>query len=111
MSLPQSLEYEQPRLHRVHSAWSLVGFALSLAIALLPTWLWWELGRLWHNRRLGAGIYAYSISPLYYAIATIVAAVCVVGILRGKKFFGVAGLVIVFVSVISIAILVKGSPW
>ncbi len=108
MSQPKPLEYEQPHSCRRHSGWSLVGFALALAITLLPTWLWWDL---WRSKRGGATQNSYGISPLYHAIVAVVVILCIVGIVRGKKLFGIAGLVISLVSAIAVAVLVTGSPW
>jgi hypothetical protein len=100
-------DYAPPRAAR-DSAWSLVGFALALVAAVFSGWSWWSV---WRSRRQGATSVSIGVSPLYYMIVTSVAAACVVGIMRGRRRFGLAGLLIVVASVAAMAVLTKGSPW
>jgi hypothetical protein len=103
----QQLEYEE-RGGRRDSAWSLVGFSLALVIALFSAWSWWEM---WRSLRGGATAYSFGVTPLYYVVAGTVAAACVIGMGRGRRRFGLIGLVIAVASVVAMAALVWGSPW
>jgi hypothetical protein len=102
-----TLDYQHSRGPR-DSAWSLVGFALSLVAAFLAALMWWGL---WRSIGSGGRNVWYGVSPLYYVAVVVVAAVCVRGLWGGRKRFAVAGLILCAVSIASAAVLVRGSPW
>jgi hypothetical protein len=90
------------------SVWSLIGFALALVAASFSGLAWWGL---WRELRTGAGSASFGVTPLYYVLLGAVAAVCVVGLRRGRRRFAVAGLVLLLAAAVAMITLVKGSPW
>ena len=102
-----TLDYHQPRRPR-DSAWSLVGFALAMVAAFFASLMWWGL---WRSKSSGGRSVWYGVSPLYYVAVVVVAAVCVRGLWSGRKRFAVAGLILCALSIVSAAVLVRGSPW
>jgi len=108
LAQPNALEYAGPSRARAHSAWSLVGFALALLLAVPAAMMWWDL---WSMRGSGATQIGFGVSPVYYVIAAAVAALCVIGMRRGAKLFGTLGLIILAVAVGAMVLIVAGSPW
>ena len=66
---------------------------------------------LWRSLRQGASSISFGVSPVYYTALVAVAAVCVVGLRRGRRRFAVAGLVLLVAAAAAMAVVVTGSPW
>jgi hypothetical protein len=105
----QPLEYEKPPERRRDSAWSLVGFALALMLASFAGLLWRDL---WRSRGGGGGrMTSFGVTPVYYFLVAAVAAVCVRGLIAGRKRFALAGLALALASFVVVVVIVRGSPW
>jgi hypothetical protein len=103
------LEYQNPPARRRDSAWSVVGFALALLTPCFAGAMGWNL---WHSRRAGSGgRISFGVTPVYYVVMAAVAALCVRGLMVGRRRFAIAGLVVAGVSFIAVMVMVFGSPW
>ena len=105
---PRPLEYQEPPGRRRDSAWSLVGFALALVPALFAGRLGYDLWRSLHS---GSGAVSFGVAPIYYVVVAAVAAVCVRGLVLGRKRFAIAGLALSLASFVAVLVIVLGSPW
>ena len=109
LTQPGALDYADPSVaRRGHSAWSVVGFALAVLLAVPAAMMWWGL---WVSWRSGATQIGFGVSPVYYVIAAGIAAVCVIGMRRGAKLFGALGLLVLGVAMTAMVVIVAGSPW
>ena len=102
-----ALEYENRGGAR-DSAWSVVGFALALVVAMFCVGTWWSL---WRSLRSGATSVSFGVTPVFYLLPALVAAVCLLGVARGRKRFGLIGLALAIASVAAMGVLVRRSPW
>jgi len=107
--MSSTLEYQNPPARRRDSAWSVVGFALAvLALCFAGAMAW----NLWlSQRRPGATVISFGVSPAYYVAMAAVAGCCVRGLMVGRKRLAIAGVVLAGVSFVAVMLIVFGSPW